>query len=240
MARPRNFSLEELAEATSNWAAGNILGDGGFAVVFLGRFGSQRAAVKRVRSPDDERERKFLRNSILAELAIISNYNHQNVCALIGSYVDEQKPDAICCLVYELCVNGNLLERLGCRDHKKRQVPALTGDQRLVIALGICRALEYLHVKALPPVVHRDIKSPNILLDANLNAKVADFGTVRQDELKGNSTHIKTQTVIGTCCYMPSEVIIRSKFNLVLVCDLSSPRLISRAVYIRWRSECPN
>ena len=74
-----------------------------------------------------------------------------------------------------------------------------------MVALGIARALEYLHVKALPPIVHRDVKSPNILIDSSMTAKLADFGTVRQDELEGNSTHIKTENIIGTRCYMPLE-----------------------------------
>jgi serine/threonine protein kinase len=67
----------------------------------------------------------------------------------IGSFVDVRKRDGEYCLVYELCENGNVLERLGCRNHKLQKVPALTAEQRLDIALGTCRALEYLHVKVV-------------------------------------------------------------------------------------------
>jgi serine/threonine protein kinase len=150
-----------------------------------------------------------------AERETISLYKHQNICELIGSFVDEKNEDAPYCLVYELCENGNLLERIACRDHKKRAVLPLTADQRLFIALGTCRALEYLHCKAVPSIVHRDIKSANILLDANFRPKVADFGTVRQDELRDNNTHIKTQTVVGTRCYMPIECMWSIKYTYV-------------------------
>jgi serine/threonine protein kinase len=203
----QSFSLKVLKQATSNWSPANVLGDGGFAVVFLGKIpGIQTGvAIKRVRSPADERERQFLRQSIHAERETIVKYKHQNVCELLGWFIDEQKQDAPYCLVYELCENGCLLERLACRDHKQKKVPALTAAQRLVIALGTCRALEYLHVKALPPVVHRDVKSANILLDIELNAKLAAFGTDRQEATRDNETHLKTQTVVGTACYMPDE-----------------------------------
>jgi serine/threonine protein kinase len=202
----RDFSEDELKRATNNWSPSTILGDGGFAVVFHGRIPViGNVAIKRVRSPDDKKERKFLRESMIAERETVVNYKHQNICELIGSFVDEQNPDSTYCLVYELCENGNLLERLACRDHKRQRVPALSAEQRLVIALGVCRALEYLHCKAVPSIVHRDIKSANILLDINFCAKVADFGTIRQDRLADDATHIKTKTVIGTQCYMSEE-----------------------------------
>jgi serine/threonine protein kinase len=206
MNNAKTFTLEELSDATNNWHAENVLGDGGFAVVFLAVIaGEGRVAIKKVRSPADKKERVFLRSSMHAERETISLYKHQNICELLGSFVDEQNEDAPYCLVYELCENGNLLERIACRDHKKRSVAPLTAEQRLFIALGTCRALEYLHCKAVPSIVHRDIKSANILLDGNLLPKVADFGTVRQDALGDNDTHIKTQTVVGTRCYMPME-----------------------------------
>jgi serine/threonine protein kinase len=203
---PRNFSLSDLEKATSNWAPSRILGTGGFAKVFLGVIKGDKVAIKRVTMPNGEREREFTWKSLQAERETMAHYVHQNICTLIGSYVEQDNLGVLpYCLVYELCENGSLLERLNCCDHKGREVPALTAEQRLVVALGTCRALEYLHVKALPPIVHRDIKSANILLDINFSAKVADFGTVRQDDLADNSTHIKTETVIGTRCYMPTE-----------------------------------
>jgi serine/threonine protein kinase len=215
--KARSFSEDELKRATDNWSPSTILGDGGFAVVFHGKLPSiGSVAIKRVRSPDDKQERKFLRESMIAERETVVNYKHQNICELIGSFVDEQKPNAPYCLVYELCENGNLLERLACCDHKRQRVPALSAEQRLAIALGTCRALEYLHCKAVPPIVHRDIKSANILLDTNFCAKVADFGTIRQDRLQDDDTHIKTKTVIGTQCYMPEEYQVGGEISVKL------------------------
>jgi serine/threonine protein kinase len=162
MSGAKIFSLQELERATSNWSGANVLGTGGFATVFLAVLPTnERVAIKKVTIPMDERERDFALKGLQAERDTMSHYVHQNICGLIGSYVDEQQPDAPYCLVYELCENGSLLERLGCRNHKNEQVPALTSEERLVVALGTCRALEYLHVKALPPIVHRDVKTPN-------------------------------------------------------------------------------
>jgi serine/threonine protein kinase len=194
MSTARSFSLAELKDATGNWAEDNILGNGGFAVVFLGDIPQVgMVAIKKVRSPDDDQERAFLRSSMHAERETVVNYKHQNICDLIGSFVDDQNMNAPYCLVYELCENGSLLERLACQDHKRQKVAALSAEQRLVIALGICRALEFLHCKAVPSIVHRDVKSANILLDANFFAKLADFGTIRQDHLEDSNTHVKTQ-----------------------------------------------
>jgi hypothetical protein len=146
----KSFPLSELTDATSNWSASAILGKGGFAVVFLGVLRIEgRVAIKRVQMPKDEKERKFVEVSTKGEMETMYNYNHENICELLGTYLDAQKPD-VYCLVYELCENGSLLERLECRDHKNNPVPALTAEQRLLIALGTCRALEYLHVYALP------------------------------------------------------------------------------------------
>jgi hypothetical protein len=197
----KRFALEELKAATSNWADQNVLGDGGFAVVFLAVLkGEGRVAVKKVTMPKGKKKRDFIRKSMHAEREIMAHYSHQNICALIGSYVGS--PEEPYCLVYEICEGGSLLERIGCRDHKENTVPALTEGQRVVIALGICRALEYLHVKANPPIIHRDVKSANCLLTNKACAKLADFGTVRQDVLRDNDTHVKTHTVVGTKCYM--------------------------------------
>jgi serine/threonine protein kinase len=200
----KSFSLMELEAATGGWDRSNILGEGGFATVFAGVLSLEgKVAIKKCRMPKDPRERAFAETSMCAELKTMSRYSHQNLLALIGSFVDKHSTSYV--LVYELCENGSLLDRLGCRDHMQRSVPALSEEQRLVIALGVCRALEYLHVFGVPPVVHRDVKTANILLDQQLHGKLADFGTVRQDTPEGNSTHVKTETVIGTKCYMPLE-----------------------------------
>jgi serine/threonine protein kinase len=227
MGTPRDFSLAELESATGNWSKSRILGEGGFASVYKGKLRVVgEVAIKRCCMPDDETERVFAEKAMRAELETISGYHHENICALIGSFVDRVNQQAPYVLVYELCENGCLLDRIACRDHLKNPVLPLSEEQRVLIALGSCRALEYLHVKgkkgmrpvfmhrnfrmphfaAMPPIVHRDVKSPNILLAFDMVPKLADFGTIRQDKLEGNSTHIKTETVIGTRCYMVSTI----------------------------------
>eukprot|EP00935_MAST-01C_sp_MAST-1C-sp1_P000817 g817.t1 len=200
------FPLAALRAATDSWDTNNVLGEGGFATVFVGKLsGLGKVAIKKCRIPDSPFEQEFARKSLRAELKTMAHYKHENLVELLGAFVDAQHVEAPYILVYELCENGCLLERLACRNHKQLAVPALSEEQRLMVALGIARALEYLHVKAMPSIIHRDVKSPNILLDGSMTAKLADFGTVRQDELDGNSTHIKTENVIGTRCYMPPE-----------------------------------
>jgi serine/threonine protein kinase/Leucine-rich repeat (LRR) protein len=224
----KTFTLLELSEATSHWSPSKILGQGGFAVVYLGQLSGERAAIKKVLMPKKDKERAFVMKSMHAEMVTMSHYKHQNVCELIGSYVEESESPTTYCLVYELCVNGSLLDRLACRDHKCQDVLALTEQQRLVITLGICRALEFLHVKADPPIIHRDIKTANILLDEMMCAKIADFGTVRQDKVTDGATHVKTATVVGTGCYMPSEYLSGGEISVktdsyafgVVLCEL--------------------
>jgi serine/threonine protein kinase len=107
------------------------------------------------------------------------------------------------CLVLELCTGGTLSERLACKAAVSNT--PLTWQHRVQIALGIVSALEYLHAMT-PQQIHRDLKTQNVLLDAQGVAKVADFGTVRDfDVKKGSATHTLTRAVVGTNGYMPRE-----------------------------------
>ena len=132
--------------------------------------------------------------------------SHDNICRLFAFSTDGPQR----CLVLELCVGGTLSDRLACK------APAgcaprepLAWQQRVRIALGIARALEFLH-GLTPQMIHRDLKTPNVLLDEAGNAKVADFGTVREGirkapgGTKGAATHTLTRAVVGTQGYMPS------------------------------------
>ena len=103
-------------------------------------------------------------------------------------------------LVYDFCANGDLFEYIHAPDK-----PALSWAQRLRIAVGTGRGLAYLH-SAEPPVIHRDVKTMNILLDADLEPKVSDFGTVREQKQKAAETHMTTKMVIGTDMYMVSDL----------------------------------
>jgi serine/threonine protein kinase len=150
MGTPLEFSLAELEAATANWSKSRILGQGGFASVYYGKMRTVgEVAIKKCCMPTDKKARGFAEQAMRAELETISGYHHENICALIGSFVDGANKEAPYVLVYELCSNGCLLDRIACRDHQKNPVSPLSEEQRVCIALGTCRALEYLHVKGV-------------------------------------------------------------------------------------------
>jgi serine/threonine protein kinase len=167
------FRYEDLKEYLCESA---LLGRGGFALVFKGLLQTSRrgylsyedVAIKVLELT--ESNRNFfdrVQEQLEAELRTCPKYKHQNLCQLLGYSMEGPQQ----CLIYEFCANGDLKGKLRSDSHAP-----LTAAQRLRIALQTARGLEYLHVKAVPPVIHRDVKSANILLDADLTAKVADFG----------------------------------------------------------------
>jgi serine/threonine protein kinase len=207
------FKYEDLQEYLCESA---LLGRGGFALVFKGKLQTSRYGGSR--PPEDvaikvleltESNRNFfdrIQEQLEAELRTCPKYKHPNLCQLLGYSMEGPQQ----CLIYEFCANGDLKGKLRSLD--SAQSP-LTAAQRLRIALQTARGLEYLHVKAVPPVIHRDVKTANILLDANLTAKVADFGAVRQDALPTGQTHMHTTTPVGTAVYMPNEYRVHGQIS---------------------------
>ncbi|KAJ4753985.1 protein kinase family protein [Rhynchospora pubera] len=157
------FMLSELQEATHNFDENWVIGVGGFGKVYNGvlRDGT-RVAVKRGKTNSQQGINEF-RN----EIELLSRIRHRHLVSLVG-YCDEKKEKI---LVYEYMEKGTLKSHLYGSD-----LPPLTWKQRLEICIGSARGLNYLHKELVKPIIHRDVKSANILLDQYLIPKIADFG----------------------------------------------------------------
>ncbi|TVU02526.1 hypothetical protein EJB05_51936 [Eragrostis curvula] len=183
------FTYDELVGITGGFAAGNVIGEGGFGKVYMGALGDgRRVAVKQLKVGSGQGDKEFR-----AEVDIISRIHHRHLVTLVGYCVTENNR----LLVYEFVPNNTLEHHL----HGKG-LPVMDWPKRMKIAIGAARGLTYLHEDCHPRIIHRDIKSANILLDDAFDAKVADFGLAKltNDSL----THISTR-VMGTFGYMAPE-----------------------------------
>ncbi|CAN6303343.1 unnamed protein product [Urochloa humidicola] len=183
------FTYEQLAAATGNFAAANLVGQGGFGYVHRGVLpGGREVAVKQLKAGSGQGEREFQ-----AEVDIISRVHHRHLVSLVGYCIAGARR----VLVYEFVPNKTLEFHL----HGKGQ-PVMEWSTRLRIALGSAKGLAYLHEDCHPRIIHRDIKSANILLDNNFEAMVADFGLGKLTS--DNNTHVSTR-VMGTFGYLAPE-----------------------------------
>ncbi|XP_042484973.1 L-type lectin-domain containing receptor kinase IX.1-like [Macadamia integrifolia] len=193
---PRRFSYAELARATNNFDEEGKLGEGGFGGVYRGflRDLNLDVAVKRISKGSKQGIKEYV-----SEVKIISQLRHKNLVQLLGWC--HQRKELL--LVYELMPNGSLNSHLfGDRSGY------LTWEMRYKIALDLAYALLYLHEEWEQCVIHRDVKSSNVMLDSNFHAKLGDFGLARLVEHgKGSETTI----LAGTLGYMAPECVITGK-----------------------------
>ncbi|KAG2596166.1 hypothetical protein PVAP13_5KG144900 [Panicum virgatum] len=189
MGNCRFFTYEELYQITNGFSAQNLLGEGGFGSVYKGRLADgKEVAVKKLKEGGGQGEREFH-----AEVEIISRVHHQHLVSLVGYCIsDDQR-----LLVYDFVPNNTLHYHL-----HGRGVPVLEWPARVKIAAGSARGIAYLHEDCHPRIIHRDIKSSNILLDNNFEAQVADFGLARL--ALDACTHVTTR-VMGTFGYLAPE-----------------------------------
>lgn len=190
------FTLRQIKAATKNFDAANKIGEGGFGSVYKGLLSDGTViAVKQLSSKSKQGNREFVN-----EIGMISALLHPNLVKLYGCCVEGNQ----LLLVYEYMENNCVSSALFGRDASCKS--KLDWPTRRKICLGIARGLAYLHEESRLKIVHRDIKTSNILLDKDLNAKISDFGLAKLHE--DDNTHISTR-VAGTVGYMAPEYAMR-------------------------------
>ncbi|MQL93690.1 hypothetical protein Taro_026353 [Colocasia esculenta] len=198
----QTFTFRELAAATKNFRADCLLGEGGFGRVYKGRLEStnQIVAIKQLDHNGLQGNREFL-----VEVLMLSLLHHPNLVNLIGYCAEGDQR----LLVYEYMPLGSLQDHLHDLPSDKKR---LDWNTRMKIAAGAAKGLEYLHDKANPPVIFRDLKCSNILLDEGYFPKLSDFGLAKLGPV-GDKTHVSTR-VMGTYGYCAPEYAMTGQLTL--------------------------
>uniref|UniRef100_A0A7C8ZJ40 non-specific serine/threonine protein kinase n=1 Tax=Opuntia streptacantha TaxID=393608 RepID=A0A7C8ZJ40_OPUST len=188
-----NFTLEDIKKATKNFSQDNIIGDGGFGMVYKGQLkDGSLVAIKRARRDLSD---KHTVQEFKSEILAFSKIEHLNLVRFFG-YLEHPNEKII---VVEYVGNGSLFDHL----HSNRG-SGLELAERLDIAIDVAHAITYLHSYNDPPIIHRDIKASNVLITEKFRAKVADFGLARLVPDGPDVTHISTQ-IKGTAGYLDPE-----------------------------------
>ncbi|KAH6784823.1 kinase with adenine nucleotide alpha hydrolases-like domain-containing protein [Perilla frutescens var. hirtella] len=192
------FSYQDLLSATNNFIPENFIGKGGSSRVYRGCLpGDQELAVK-ILKPSEDVLKQFV-----SEIEIVSSLHHKNIISLVGFCFEEDK----LLLIYNLLSRGSLEDNL---HGDKKSENSFGWDMRYKVALGVAEALDYLHSSA-EPIIHRDVKSSNILLSDDFEPQLSDFGlaTCASSCLH----HMGTSDVAGTFGYLAPEYFVNGKLN---------------------------
>ncbi|KAM7271360.1 hypothetical protein ACFE04_030574 [Oxalis oulophora] len=218
------YSYNSLRSATRNFHPSNRIGGGGYGVVYKGilRDGTH-AAIKCLSAESKQGTHEFL-----TEINMISTIRHPNLVGLIGCCVEGTHR----ILIYEYLENNSIASVLLGSKSKVH----LDWPQRVAICLGTASGLAFLHDEAEPPIVHRDVKASNVLLDGNFEPKIGDFGLAKL--FPDNVTHISTR-VAGTVGYLAPEYALMGQLTKkadvfsfgVLLLELVSGRSSSKAAF---------
>ncbi|QCE09023.1 serine/threonine-protein kinase PBS1 [Vigna unguiculata] len=191
------YSYSDVVRITNEFST--IVGKGGFGTVYLGYIGDTPVAVKMLSPSSVHGYRQFQ-----AEVKILMRVHHTNLTSLVGYCNDGDYKG----LIYEYMANGDLKQHLSGKHGKSK---FLSWEDRLRIAVDAALGLEYLQTGCKPPIIHRDIKSTNILLDEKFQAKLSDFGLSKIIPIDGG-THVST-VVAGTPGYLDPEYYISNRLT---------------------------
>ncbi|KAK4344050.1 hypothetical protein RND71_037144 [Anisodus tanguticus] len=190
-----HFRLRQIKAATGNFDPANKIGEGGFGPVYKGTLlDGTIIAVKQLSSKSKQGNREFVN-----EIGMISALQHPHLVKLYGCCIEGNQ----LLVIYEYMENNCLARALFGRDDQRLNLDWATRQR---ICSGIAKGLAYLHEESRLKIVHRDIKSTNVLLDKDMNAKISDFGLAKLDEEE--NTHISTR-IAGTVGYMAPEYAMR-------------------------------
>lgn len=217
----RLYSLQELVSATSNFASDNLVGKGGSSYVYRGCLPDGKELAVKILKPSENVIKEFVQ-----EIEIITTLHHENIISISGFCLEGNH----LLLAYDFLSRGSLEENL---HGNKKDCSAFGWQERYKVAVGVAKALDYLHNGCARAVIHRDVKSSNILLSDDFEPQLSDFGLASWGS---SSSHITCTDVAGTFGYLAPEYFMHGKvtdkvdvyaFGVVLLELLSNRKPIS-------------